>query len=89
MTYRFFLLKIEDDPVPLIEALSARSKNVWVKQQELIEPEKLRVSGLTQLLDTVVPGGLAAIPFSSELDLHAMRERFEGLGGKQLSFAFK
>jgi 8-oxo-dGTP pyrophosphatase MutT (NUDIX family) len=86
---QFFLLKFDHAPQLLVEALSLRSKNVWVTQEELIEPGKFRVSGLAKLLDQVVPGGLAAIPYSSETDLGPLRERFEGSDGRQLSFVLK
>src|SRR5882672_9052579 len=45
---QFFLLKFDHPPQLLVEALSLRSKNVWVTQEELIHPGRFRVSGLAK-----------------------------------------
>jgi hypothetical protein len=86
---QFFLVKIDRSPEILVEMLGMRTKNLWVAQQELVQPHRYRVSGLVKFLNQAFPGGLQNISYSSPTDLAFMRERFERLEGKQIEFALK
>jgi hypothetical protein len=65
---QFFLLKFDsDDPLPLLEGLAPRSKNVLVRQRDLLKGTSYRVSGLIRFLDDLLPNGIASIPLSSSV----------------------
>jgi 8-oxo-dGTP pyrophosphatase MutT (NUDIX family) len=86
---QFFLLRIEGSPVPFVEALSTRTRNVWVSESEMLAPQKYRLSGLVGLLHGVLPGGLRNIPFSSATDLSPWMSYLERADYMQLEFALK
>ncbi|SRR6266498_1933034 len=86
---QFFLLKLSKDPVRLVEALGSRTRNIWVKQEDLIDQRRFRISGLVKLLNNIFPGGLAAIPYTSTADLNDIRGRFERDDQRQLELALK
>lgn len=86
---QFFLVLMAASPIQLVESLSWRSKNVWVSEDELIDPQQYRLSGLVRVLSTIVPAGLKGIDYSSECDLRLLETRFTHSDLKQLSFAFK
>jgi len=86
---QFFLLRITRSPSTLIELLSARTRNVWVSEDELIHPTRYRLSNLVKLLDQVTPGGIRTIPFSSAIDMSSWRNYFEPQDDEQLKFALK
>jgi hypothetical protein len=86
---QFFLLKIGQSPAGLADMFSSRTKNIWVSERDLMSQRRFRVSGLVTLLDSLFPGGLSAIPYSSPVDLHFMRDRFVDTSGKQIEFALK
>lgn len=83
---QFFLLRMSLSPVALVDMLSSRTKNIWVSEHDLLTPGQFRVSGLVRLLHSIYPGGLSAIPYSSPVDLHFMRDRFERRSGEQIAF---
>jgi len=86
---RFFLLKIESSPEAFVNAISARSMNVWVSENDLLSQTRFRISGLVGVLQRILPDGLASIPYSSEVDLAAIQHRFRGATAQQLEFALK
>lgn len=86
---QFFLLRIFNSPTMLVELLSSRTKNIWISEQQMLEPSKYKLSDLVSLLDQSVPSGLHGIPFSSAIDLHLLRPHFDYGDGKQLMFALK
>jgi hypothetical protein len=86
---QFFLVEIEEPPEKLVEALSSRSKNVWVNEKEFETPEKFNLSGLANFFKTKVDGGLISIPLSNPSDLSTLRPYFEGSEGNQREFAFR
>lgn len=85
----FYLLKIEGSPAPLVHLLTARSKNVWIDQQTLLEGQNYRLSRYISLLDSMMKGGLRAVPFSSTTNLISIRNHFDGRNSDQLRFLFK
>jgi len=86
---KFFLLRMEGSPASLIELLSLRTKNIWVSQQELLRPNKYRLSGLVAFLNGAVHGGLDEIPYSSPVDMRSFQHCFDYANGRQLEFALK
>jgi hypothetical protein len=86
---QFFLLKIDRSPAMLVELLSSRTRNVWVPEEELMAPNRYRLSNLVQLLNQIVPGGVRNIPFSSATNMSGWRSYFEPKDDAQLRFALK
>jgi hypothetical protein len=86
---QFFSLKIDSSPMPLVETLSKRGKNVWVTEGELKKGKPFRVSSFVRVLDKNFPGGLEALPYSSAVDLSPFRAQFDEADGRQLQFALK
>ena len=86
---QFFLLRISYSPEVLVEMLSSRTKNIWVAEHDLLNRTRFRVSGLVDLLERSLPGGLQEIAYSSPIDLDFMRNRFMSTHGKQIELALK
>jgi hypothetical protein len=86
---QFFLLRINYSPKVFVETLSVRTKNVWLTEQEMLSPQRYRLSGLVELLNEAYPGGLAAIAYSYGTDLGPLRGFFEQDDSRQLEFALK
>jgi hypothetical protein len=86
---QFFLFKIDTSPEVLVEKISARSRNVWVSEDDLTYQSRLRISGLVSVLQQLLPGGLASIPYSSLCDLTAIQHRFHDVNTRQLELALK
>lgn len=61
---QFFLLRFNDSPKPLFEALGTRTRNALVSQKDLLTQRKYRVTGLVNVLNDTLPGGLQLIPYS-------------------------
>ena len=61
---QFFLLRFSDTPKPLFEALRTRTLNTLVSQRDLLAQRKYRISGLVNVLNDTLPGGLRSIPYS-------------------------
>jgi len=86
---KFFLLKANLSPETLIKITSARSRNVWVTEDELISQTRYRVSGLVAVLHHLLPGGLASIPYSFPADVRSIHSRFPQVSNEQLELALK
>lgn len=68
---QYFLVKFAIAPQPLLEALGPRSPNMLVRQEDLLVPRSYRVSGLVQVLDDELRGGLQSVPCSWPEDVGA------------------
>jgi len=67
---RFFLARLDTDPSNLEKTLSAQSMNFLVEFESLKGAiERKDVSAFLDLLESEVPGGLEAIPYSCDRDL--------------------
>ncbi len=86
---QFFLLKITEPPNVLVDSLGFRTKNIWVPECHLLNQGRIRVSGLVKFLDSIYPGGLRTIPYSSATDLQGIRDRFATTSGEQFEFELK
>lgn len=66
----FFLAQLETDPSVLEKTISAQSMNFLVDSESLKNAIKRRdVSAFLRLLESEIPGGLEAIPYSLDRDL--------------------
>lgn len=66
---QFFLTVFLSAPLKVLGSLTNRSSNILLSQDELLNPQKYAVAGLVEVLNSVVDGGLAAIPYSWPDDL--------------------
>jgi len=66
---RFFLVVFGDSPKAMLAAAGSRTRNMLFRQREALGPSGYNVSGLVQLLDEMLPGGLESIPYSWSEDL--------------------
>lgn len=66
---QFFLMRFLSDPSTALGRIGRRSKNVFVKQQDVLAPHGHRVSELVAVLDKTLSGGLGAVPPSWSEDL--------------------
>jgi len=66
---RFFMLRFIDNPKPLFEALGPRTLNILVNESDLLIRHRSGISGLVNVLDSTLRGGLRAIPYSWPEDL--------------------
>ena len=72
----FYLARFETDASVLKKALSAQSMNFLVDCESLkVAIERKDVSAFLKLLDSEVPGGLEAIPYSWDHDLGGVLDR--------------
>jgi hypothetical protein len=85
---QFFLLKINSSPEALVEMISVRSRNVWVTEDELISQTRFRISGLVAVLNHILSGGLASIPYSFP-DVTSIHRRLRCVSSEQLELELK
>lgn len=72
----FYLARLDIEPSILEKALSAQSMNFLVDLESLREAiERRDVSAFLHLLESEVPGGLEAIPYSLDRDLGGVLNR--------------
>ena len=84
---QFFLLRISGALEALVEMPSPRTKNVLILERDLLTEGRVRASGLVQLLDGLLTGGLASVPYSSPVELRIPRMTLAD--HSQLRFAWK
>ena len=68
-TVRFFHVGFGSNPSRILEALSERSPNVLIREQDLRAESTYRVAELVRVLERALEGGLTAVPFSWREDL--------------------
>lgn len=68
---RFFLLKFGDSPMRAIDSLGRRTRNMLLRQADLLRPRRHRVAKLVSVLNDNVPGGLRSVPHSWSEDLRS------------------
>jgi hypothetical protein len=66
---QFFLTIFSTAPTKMLGSLTSRSSNILLSEDELLNPQKYAVAGLVKVLDSVLDGGLAALPYSWPSDL--------------------
>lgn len=85
---QFFFLRFVDKPKPLLESLHGRTLNILLSQNDLLTQKKERVSGLVQLLNNTLPGGLKSIPYSWSQDLDGDVRVSDLISKNQFEIAF-
>lgn len=68
-TLQFFLAMFPDSPTVLVERMSAKTRNVWLAETELLDASRYRLSALVGLLSRNLTGGLASIGLSFPANL--------------------
>ena len=72
----FFSARLDTNPSALRETLSARSMNVLVPCDSLKRRiEQKDVSAFLELLESEIPGGIEAIPYSCDRDLGGVLDK--------------
>lgn len=86
---QFFSMRFLSDPSSVLNKITPRSKNVFVRQQDVLASRGYRVSELVAVLDKSLSGGLGSVPHSWSEDL---RVTFRQLGiapGDQMELPLK
>jgi hypothetical protein len=68
---QYFLLRISEDPIYLLDNLGSRTRNVLVRQVDIIQNTSSRVSGLIMFLNRALPSGIQGIPLSSPINIRS------------------
>ena len=86
---QFFSMKFLIDPSTVLNKITPRSKNVFVKQQDVLMSRGYRVSKLVAVLDKSLSGGLGSVPHSWSEDLSITFRQLGLAPGDQMELPLK